>query len=99
LVKEWKSVKLTAGAAVMRSLQEVFGGPVQQILDLWGQKEQAGGCDWYMSEAGRYAFKILGKFASWHWAKAKNLQPQDALQSVSSKVGDWLMIDPISRST
>jgi hypothetical protein len=57
LVKEWKSVKLTAGAAVMRSLEEVFCGPVQQVLDLWGQKEQAGEGEWYVEEAGRYAFK------------------------------------------
>jgi hypothetical protein len=57
LVKEWKSVKLTAGAAVMRSLEECFGGSVQQILDLWGQKEQAGEADWYLSEAARYSFK------------------------------------------
>ena len=78
----------------MRSLEEVFSGPVQQILDLWGQKEQAGECDWYMSEAGRYAFKILGKFASWHWAKAKNLQPQEALQRVSQLTTE-LMIDSI----
>jgi hypothetical protein len=57
LVKEWKSVKLTAGAAVMRSLEEVFEGPVQQVLELWGQKEQAGEADWFMSEAARYSFK------------------------------------------
>ena len=50
-------MKLTAGAAVMRSLEECFGQSVQQILDLWGQKEQAGEADWYMSEAARYSFK------------------------------------------
>jgi hypothetical protein len=57
LVKEWKTVKLTAGAQVMRSLEEVFSGPVLQVLELWGSKESGGEVDWYMNEVGRYAFK------------------------------------------
>lgn len=50
-------MKLTAGAAVMRSLEECFGASVQSILDLWGVKEQAGEADWFLSEAARYSFK------------------------------------------
>lgn len=57
LVREWRTVKLTAGSAVMRSLEEVFYGPVQQVLELWGRGEQVGQSDVVMAEAGRYAFK------------------------------------------
>jgi hypothetical protein len=31
--------------------------------------------------------RILGRFGNWHWSKAKNLQPQEALQNVSL-IGD-----------
>lgn len=57
LVKEWRSVKLTAGAQVMRSLELLFYEPVYQVLELWGSRETAGEVDWSMNEAGRYAFK------------------------------------------
>lgn len=57
LVREWRSVKLTAGAAVMVSLGEMFYGPCQRLLSLWGQSEQNGQDDYVIQEAGRYAFK------------------------------------------
>ena len=57
LVKEWRTVKLTAGAEVMKSLEEIFIGPVGQVLTIWGEKESNGDPDWAIEEAGRYAFK------------------------------------------
>ncbi len=60
LVKEWKTVKLTAGAEVMKKLEETFVGPVGQVLEIWSQKEGAGENDGVIREAGRYAFKYVG---------------------------------------
>lgn len=98
LVKEWRTVKVAAGAEVMRMLEEVFLGPVSQILQLWADRERAGQADWVMSEAGRYAFKyvgsclaslsqlicrILARFSQWHWSRAKMLQALEGLNNVS----------------
>ena len=57
LVKEWRTVKLTAGAEVMKKLEDVFVGPVGQVLQIWAEKERTGENDWVTREAGRYAFK------------------------------------------
>jgi len=57
LVKEWRTVKLAAGAQVMQTLEEVFVAPVGKVLELWAARERDGNGDWVINEAGRYAFK------------------------------------------
>lgn len=57
LVKEWRTVKVAAGQEAMKALEEAFVPPVQQVLEMWAEREQNGGADWVLSEAGRYAFK------------------------------------------
>lgn len=57
LVKEWRTVKVAAGQEAMRALEEAFVPPIQQVLDMWAEREQHGGADWVLGEAGRYAFK------------------------------------------
>lgn len=57
LVKEWKTVKLTAGAQVMKTFEDMFVGPVGRILEIWAHREQNGDSDWVIGEAGRYSFK------------------------------------------
>lgn len=59
LVKEWKSVKLQSGAAVMASLEDDFTEPALAILQRWGSYEMEGQEDWTLNEAGRYAFKSV----------------------------------------
>lgn len=59
LVKEWRTVKLSSGAEVMRSLEGVFVEPVWRVLQIWGESKKDGGQGegWVLEEAGRYAFK------------------------------------------
>lgn len=83
LVKEWRTVKLAAGQQVMQSLEKAFVVPVGKVLEIWSNCERAGETDWVISEAGRYAFKIMARFSQWHWGKAKNLQSAQGLEHVS----------------
>lgn len=57
LVKEWRSVKIMAGAQVMQALEDVFVGPVGKVLEIWSARERNDNSDWALAEAGRYAFK------------------------------------------
>lgn len=57
LVKEWRTVRITQGAAVMQTLEQLFTEPLRRILDIWGESERNGGGYLPLEEAGRYAFK------------------------------------------
>jgi hypothetical protein len=59
LVKEWRTVKVAAGAEVMKTLEQVFAAPVGRVLEVWGEKERNGEGEWVLGEAGRYAFKFV----------------------------------------
>lgn len=43
----------------MKRFEEVFYGPVGQILSIWTERQQIGQVDWVIEEAGRYAFKYV----------------------------------------
>ncbi|ORY25236.1 armadillo-type protein [Naematelia encephala] len=83
LVKEWRSVKISSGAQVMKTLEDVFLAPVGRVLEIWSERERHGEGDWVIGEAGRYAFKILARFSAWHWSKAKGLQSEAAIQHIT----------------
>lgn len=57
LIKEWRTIKVASGQEAMKGLELVFVPTVRQVLDLWADRERSGGADYYLGEAGRYAFK------------------------------------------
>ncbi|OWZ26235.1 hypothetical protein C361_07067 [Cryptococcus neoformans Tu259-1] len=87
LVKEWRTVRITQGAAVMQTLEQLFTEPLRRILDIWGESERNGGGYLPLEEAGRYAFKILARFCQWHWSKAKPMQTEEAILRIQYLVG------------
>ncbi|WVR04117.1 hypothetical protein IAU60_001116 [Kwoniella sp. DSM 27419] len=58
LVKEWRTVKVSHGALVMQTFEDVFAEPVGRVLAYWGEQERSGHGDWALGEAGRYSFKL-----------------------------------------
>ncbi|WWD16828.1 hypothetical protein CI109_101260 [Kwoniella shandongensis] len=60
LVKEWRTVKVAQGVAVMQAFEQVFTDPLQRVLAIWGEEERNGRGDWVLGEAGRYSFNGIG---------------------------------------
>jgi len=59
LVKEWRTVKVAAGAEFLKSLEQVFSAPVGRVLAIWAEKERNAESDWVLGDAGRYSFKYV----------------------------------------
>nr|XP_031857373.1 uncharacterized protein CI109_007237 [Kwoniella shandongensis]KAA5524445.1 hypothetical protein CI109_007237 [Kwoniella shandongensis] len=98
LVKEWRTVKVAQGVAVMQAFEQVFTDPLQRVLAIWGEEERNGRGDWVLGEAGRYSFKTLARFCQWHWSRAKGLQTEDAHHKIHSLVHHTVHHAPIVQS-
>ncbi|ORX36457.1 armadillo-type protein [Kockovaella imperatae] len=95
LVKEWRTVKLTAGAEVMKMLESVLVEPVGRVLQIWAESQASGLDDWVTEESGRLAFKILARFALWHWGKAKGHQTEEAIHRIHALVHHTAHYTPV----
>nr|ODN85642.1 hypothetical protein L203_04892 [Cryptococcus depauperatus CBS 7841] len=98
LVKDWKMMRLAQGTVAMQTFEQIFSEPVREILEIWAKKEQEGGGDPTLEEAGRYAFKILARFCQWHWSKAKPMQTYEFIQRIERLVQHTVHYSPIVQS-
>ncbi|WVO14781.1 hypothetical protein L204_102419 [Cryptococcus depauperatus] len=98
LVKDWKMMRLAQGTVAMQTFEQIFSEPVREILEIWAKKEQEGGGNPTLEEAGRYAFKILARFCQWHWSKAKPMQTYEFIQRIERLVQHTVHYAPIVQS-
>ncbi|WVQ83491.1 hypothetical protein IAT38_005632 [Cryptococcus sp. DSM 104549] len=94
LVKDWRTVKVAHGAAVMETFGQAFGDAAGKVLEVWGERERNGQGDWVIGEAGRYAFKLC----QWHWSRAKGLQSPEGIQKITYLVHHTVVHAPIIQS-
>ncbi|WVQ77454.1 hypothetical protein IAR50_007140 [Cryptococcus sp. DSM 104548] len=95
LVKDWRTVRVAQGAAVMQTFEQAFTGPMQSIMEIWAGSAREGGGNAVLEEAGRYAFKVLARFCHWNWAKAKGIQSPESIQRITALLQHTVHYAPV----